>query len=100
MNWGTVPEWVMAALAAATAGLAWATWRSSKRIEWFTGAMESHSTMDIRLQAKRDGIRVEAYDPALTNPRRVPHPGEEWSLDVIYLALPPGLRADHRGRRG
>jgi len=97
MNWGSVSERLMAVFAFATAYFAWATWRSAKKVEWFIGSQESHSTMTIRMQAKRDQLRVIAYDPSLTRyPGDVPLVGKEWPLDAVYLAIPPEFRSHYK----
>lgn len=93
MYCGTIPEWVMAFFSAATALLAWSSYHSSKQVEWLIGALESHSTMRLRMQAKRDGLKVKAFDPKISRyPGRIPLIGEEWHLDEVYLALPPEFR--------
>lgn len=93
MNWGTVPEWLMALFAGAAALLAWASYLTSKQVESLVGALESHSTIRLRMEAKRDGLKVKAYDPKILRyPGRIPHVGDEWHLDEVYLALPPELR--------
>jgi hypothetical protein len=93
MHWGTVAEWAMALFAAATALLAFSSYRSSKQVEWLMGALESHSTTRVRMQAKRDGLKVKAYDPKDSRyPGRIPLLGEEWHLDEVHLALPREFR--------
>ena len=97
MNWGWVAEGAAAIFAGAAALFSFLGWRSARRVEWLTGAMESHSTMQIRMQAKRDNLRVEAYDPDLRPyPGDVPLEGKEWKLETVYLALPPTFRANKR----
>jgi hypothetical protein len=94
MNWGSVPDWAMAGFAAATAYYAYQSGKSSRRVEWLIGALESHSTIRLRMRAKRDGLKVVAYDPVTARfPARGPLTGEEWPLETIYLALPPEFRA-------
>ena len=93
MNLGSVAEWGMVLFAGATAYYAYQSGKSSKRVEWLIGALESHSTIRLRMQAKRDGLKVVAYDPASSRyPARVPQIGEEWNLETVYLAVPPEFR--------
>ncbi|HEY4213398.1 MAG TPA: hypothetical protein VGM84_18115 [Steroidobacteraceae bacterium] len=93
MEPGSAADWAVAAFAGATAYFAFRGWKSSKQVEWLIGSLESHSTMRIRLDAKRENVKVIAYDPTVSRyPARIPLAGEEWPLDTIYLALPPDLR--------
>jgi len=79
MHSGTVAEWGMVvfatATATATAYFAWVSSVSSKRIEFLIGALESHSTMQLRMDAWDRKLKVIAYDPATDRyPARVPSP--------------------------
>ena len=64
MELGSVADWGLVTFAAATAYYAYQTNRSSKRTEWLIGALESQSTMRIRIEAKKLGLKVVAYDPS------------------------------------
>jgi hypothetical protein len=91
---GSIAEWGLVSFAAATAFFAWQSARSSARTEWLIGALESHSTIRLRMAAKQSGLKVFAYNPqAARYPARVPLVGEEWPLDAVYLAVPPEFRA-------
>lgn len=96
IDWGSAPDWMIAAFASATALSAYQSWRSSKKVEWLIGALESHSTLRLRMEAKRDNLKVIAWDPSQSSPARVPITGHDWPLDEIYLAIPPDLRRSSR----
>jgi hypothetical protein len=96
IEWGSAPDWAIASFAGATTLFAFQSWRSSKKVEWLIGALESHSTVRLRMEAKRDGLNVVAWDPEQSSPSRVPMTGQEWPLDEIYLAIPPDLRRPAR----
>ena len=67
----------------------------AKRIEWLTGALESHSTIQLRLDAKKYGSEVEMiwWDPTIAPVPSIPKHGEKAELSKIYLFLPESLRA-------
>jgi hypothetical protein len=93
MEMGSLADWLMAAFAAATAWYAYQNGKTTEQLKWLIGSLESHSTVRLRLQAKREGVRVVAYDPTNSRfPGRIPHVGEEWPIDVVYLAIPRDLR--------
>ncbi len=67
----------------------------AERANWFTGAMESHSDMQLRIAAREAKIKIVWWDksrhgkpPSLAS---IKH-GEEVNLDTIYLHVPPELR--------
>ena len=76
-------------------------WRVYARIEWLTGAMETHSNLILRLEAKRgiDGtpIKVLWWDPTIEEPPVKRVHGEEVDLSTIYLYVP--LRERRHRRR-
>lgn len=76
-------------------------WRLSRRATWLTGALESHSTFMLRLEAKRgvDGkpIRVVWWDPNREKPLFTGAHGVEADLEQVYLYLPPEHRECNRG---
>jgi hypothetical protein len=71
-------------------------WRISSRVAWLTGAMETHSTMMLRIEAKR-GIKEKPIKLIWWDPSIEPFPfsGEhntEAELSEIYLGIPPKHR--------
>lgn len=65
---------------------------ANERMNWLTGALESHSCLQLRLAAKKEGIRVVWWDKNIEPwPHKGEH-GEAADLDVIYVGLPPKLR--------
>jgi hypothetical protein len=83
-------------------------WRSYKRIEWLTGALESHSMLMLRIEASRlqtdkgDSVRLIWWDP---DEEALPAPthGAEAKLETLRLYLPlkarKGWREASRARK-
>lgn len=94
-------DWLMVIISGLLLIISYFTWRISSRLAWLTGAMETHSTMMLRIEAKRgiDGqpIKVIWWDPSR---EAFPFSGEhraEADLEKIYLGIPPKYRSsgDH-----
>jgi len=73
--------------------LAFLGWRVSNKVKWFTGALESHSTIMLWLEAQRGiggrPIKLEWFDPDATSRSiRDYAPGTEVDFTPIYLAVP------------
>ncbi len=84
MGLGSLADWMLVILAAATTYSAWQTGRMTKELNWLMGALESHSTIRLRMAAKSAGIKVIAYDPNQSRyPSPIPMVGQEWSLEKI-----------------
>jgi hypothetical protein len=67
-------------------------WKINNRMARLTGVMESHSTIMLRMEAKKQGIPIEWWDPTINDfPREGKHQ-EQCELKTIYLALDPKLR--------
>lgn len=67
-------------------------WKISKRMEWLTGAMESHSALLLRMEAENKGIAMEWWDPSIED---IPGEGqhrEPCKIRKIYVGLHPRLR--------
>ncbi len=61
----SIPIWVFVLAAIATAAIAWLTFllvRINRRLTAFTGALESHSTLRLRLALKKENIPVVWWD--------------------------------------
>jgi hypothetical protein len=96
MSFGSVSEWMLVIFAAATAYSAWQTGKTTKELNRLMGALESHSTVRLRMLAKSQNVAVVAYDPELLRyPGHIPMVGNEWHLDKIYLAIPRDFRKGH-----
>ena len=94
-------------LTAVLAVMAFLTWRSYKRIEWFTGSMESHSAKQLQLkneEMRKTGFEIELvwWDPTI---EQWPTPdvvhGQPVRTDRVYFGVPvwsrrvqPTLRGD------
>ena len=62
-----------------------------------TGAMETHSDLMLRIEAKRgvnenESIKLIWWDPTIEEPPIVREHGKEVDLREIYIYLPPKLR--------
>ena len=76
--------------------IAFLLWRISARALWLTGAMESHSAVDIMIKARqlqKEGVDVVWWDPSIHNrsqsrkwPKRGQH-NEPFKLDTIYIGM-------------
>ena len=78
--------------------LSYLVWRSNKRIEWLTGALESHSDIQLAIAAKEAGMEVIWWDPTLEKVPTVRKHGEPRDLSRVYTFLPLGERAGSRKR--
>jgi len=68
--------------------------RFNERLTWFTGAMESHSEIMMRLTAQRDGVPVVYWDPNEEAVPTEPLKKHKASADIktVYQYLPTHLR--------
>ncbi|MGE0383434.1 MAG: hypothetical protein AB7Q97_01810 [Gammaproteobacteria bacterium] len=87
---------IMILLTAIIAFFTFLVWKVYERIAWLTGAMESHSDIMLRIEAKRgineEPIRLVWWDPTIESlPTKQEH-GSEIELKTIYCYLPPRLR--------
>lgn len=95
MTLGSASDWFLVAFAAATTVSAYRSWKTARELEWLMGALESHSTVRLRILAKDKGLKVVAFDPSHSRfPGSIPIAGDEWQPpDKIFLALPREFRA-------
>ena len=89
-------DWLMVIISGLLLIISYFAWRISSRVAWLTGAMETHSTMMLRIEAKRgingQPIKIIWWDPSR---EAFPFPGEhgtEAELNEIYLGIPPRYR--------
>jgi hypothetical protein len=79
-------------------------WRVYRRIEWLTGALESHSVLFLRLEAARSvsetgqPVKVVWWDPDIDQVPVRPEHKKETKVTEIYLYLPPRLRRNRQSR--
>ena len=71
-------------------------WKAYVNIEWFTGSMETHTDITLRIAAKQgvhaEPIRLLWWDPTLgETPSKKEH-GKEADLSTVYIFLPPERR--------
>ena len=71
-------------------------WKVYDRIAWLTGAMETHSEIMLRIEAKRgingQPIKLVAWDPTIEAPPIKREHGQEIDVNTIYVYLPLGQR--------
>jgi len=89
-----------------TVGICYLTYLIYKvytRIEWLTGAMETHSATMLLIEAARGTngrpIKTVAWDPTIKAPPIKRVHGEEFSIDTIYIYLPPDQRKNKPTKR-
>lgn len=71
-------------------------WKVYERMAWLTGAMETHSDLMLRIEARRgingEPINLVWWDPTIEKtPTKKDH-GQEIDLSTIYIYLPPEMR--------
>lgn len=97
----SITDWLNVLIAFLLLFLSILVWRLNRRVTWLTGALESHSTLMLRLEAKRgvEGkpIKVVWWDPNREKPPFKGAHGVEAELEQIYLYLPPEHRECDRG---
>ncbi|MEJ1366540.1 MAG: hypothetical protein RPV21_08320 [Candidatus Sedimenticola sp. (ex Thyasira tokunagai)] len=86
-------DWIIIVLTLVIAFFTFLVWKVYERIAWLTGAMESHSDLMLRLEAKRgikDGepIKLVWWDPTIEKPPVKHKHGKEIDLSTIYVYLP------------
>ncbi len=93
-------DWVMVVITVLIAFVSLMAWRVSKLVAWLTGAIESHSSLMLRLEARRgvpgEPVKVVWWDPTLGDPPLERKHGEEAELHCIYTCLPPRQRQRRR----
>jgi len=93
---------LLALLTAVIALFTYLVWRVYRRIEWLTGAMESHSAILLRLEAARSvsptgqPVKVIWWDPDIEPPPITPEHGKEAQVNEVYVYLPPRLRRNRQ----
>ena len=89
-------NWLLVILTLVIALFTYLVWKTYERIAWLTGAMESHSELMLRIEAKRGikdtPIKLVAWDPTIERPPIKREHGQEIEVDTIYFYLPPDQR--------
>ena len=85
-------ELIMVILTTFLVFLTYLVWKVYERIAWLTGALESHSELMLRIEAKRgingQPIKLVAWDPTIDPlPIKREH-GQEIDINTIYCYLP------------
>ena len=98
MTWA---DWANVIFAGSVAFSGWMVWRATQeiakyneRLTWFTGAMESHSKIMMRLEANRQKIPVVWWDPDIEGVPTTPSKKHKAPAEIstVYQFLPPNLR--------
>lgn len=98
--WDVVHSVIEVIMAAAIVYFAWASWRVSTRLAWFTGAMESHSDIMMRLEAQKQKIPMVWWDPTVEAfPRDGIAHGKPCHIKRLAIGMPEHLR-QHEGSEG
>lgn len=89
-------NWIMIGLTLIIAFFTYLVWKVYERIAWLTGAMESHSNIMLRIEAKRgisnQPIKLVWWDPTIEPPPVKGDHGQEIDLNTIYVYLPLSQR--------
>lgn len=65
-----------------------------ERMNWLTGSMESHSSLMVRLEAKKQGIQAVWWDPTEEDwPLTGPH-GANATIEKIRIGMNPRDRKE------
>jgi hypothetical protein len=95
-------EWrdvIQLAATVAIAFFAWTSWRVSRQLAWFTGAMETHSDLLMKMEARRQKIPMIWWDPTIAPfPSSAEH-GKPVRMRKIWSGMPLHRRR-YRGWRG
>ena len=83
---------IMILLTAFIALFTFLVWKVYERIASLTGAMESHTELMLRIEARRgiagEPVKVIWWDPTLESPPIERKHGQEANLDTIYCFVP------------
>ncbi len=89
-------EWIMAFLTLVIAFFTFLVWKVYERMEWLTGAMETHSDLMLRIEARRgikgEPIKLVWWDPTIEKTPTKKEHGQEIDLSTIYMYLPLEMR--------
>jgi hypothetical protein len=91
-----ITDWLLVLLTLVVAVLTYLVWKVYERIAWLTGAMESHSSLMLRIEALRgiNGKPVELvwWDPTIEPPPTVMEHGKPVEVNRIHVYVPPRFR--------
>jgi hypothetical protein len=92
-------DWIIAAFTVIIAALTFLILRVYLQMEWLSGAMETHSDLMLRIEARRgihnEPIKLLWWDPTIAKPPRQIAHGQEVDLSTIYIYLPVELRRNN-----
>lgn len=94
-------NWIMIFLTVVIAFFTYLVWKVYERIAWLTGAMETHSDLMLRIEARRgiggEPINLVWWDPTIESPPVKREHGKEIDLSTIYIYLPLNQRRHKPG---
>ena len=92
-------EWVTVFLTLVIAVFTFLVWRVYERMAWLTGAMETHSDLQLRIEALRGihgkPIRLVWWDTTFKDTPTKKEHGQEIDLSTIYISLPREMRRNN-----
>jgi hypothetical protein len=96
-DWNKIAAVLAAIATVVMAFYAVLTWRLQKQLTWWTGALESHSTIQLRMLAQKEGKPVVWWDPTHDDPSRKtwpenPNHRDAALVDTVYVGLPLHMR--------
>ena len=84
-------DWLMVIISGLLLLLGYFAWRISAKVAWLTSAMETHSTMTLRIEAKRgisgEPIKIIWWDPSIESFPFYGEHGKEAELQDIYIYI-------------
>ena len=76
--------------------LTYLIWVSYRKIEWFTGSMETYSQVMLRIEAAKgingQSVKLLWWDPYIAEPPVKWVHGQEIDTSTVYIFLPPNKR--------
>lgn len=82
-----------------TVAIAFFAHKINKKIAWYTGAMESHSTLMLRMEAEKNGKKLIWWDPDYRDSPKTQEHGDDAKIDTIRIFLPPEIRLKKRCKK-
>ena len=71
----------------------------NKKIAWYTGALETHSTLNLRMEAEKNKKEIIWWDPDYRDVPQTQQHGEDAKVDAIRIYLPQNLRLKEKCKK-
>jgi hypothetical protein len=95
-----VAAWIMVIATLVIAFFTFLVWKVYERMAWLTGAMETHSDLMLRIEARRgingEPIKLVWWNPTIAKTPATKGHGQDIDLSTIYIFLPPEMRQNKR----